>query len=163
MISIIAAIGENREIGADNGLLWRLPDDMRRFRELTTGHTVIMGRRTFESLPKGALPNRTNVVITGNSSLSLDNCILFNDLSAAIEYFKEESEIFVIGGESIYRQSMAFADKLYITLVRRSFANADKFFPEIHASEWVLTQSEAHESDAKNPFPYVFQTYIKKK
>ena len=163
MISIIAAIAENGAIGANNDLLWRLPNDMKRFKELTTGHTIIMGRKTFESLPKGALPNRTNVVITRNYGASFENCETFNDLNAAIEKHKGEKEIFIIGGASIYEQAMIFADKLYITHVHHSFNNADTFFPEIDNSEWIITESNDFRSDEKHLFPYTFETYIKKK
>ena len=163
MISIIVAIAEEGAIGAKNDLLWRLPDDMRRFKKLTTGHTVIMGRKTFESLPKGALPNRKNVVITRNEGASFDNCEIFHDLKAAIDNYKDEEEIFIIGGADIYKQAMMFADKLYITNVHHFFGNADVFFPEIDKNEWVMTDCEHYQSDEKHLFPYTFKTYIKKK
>ena len=163
MISIIVAIGANGEIGANNNLLWRLPDDMKRFKELTTGHTVIMGRKTFESLPKGALPNRTNVVITRNNGASFENCEVFNDLKAAIDTYKNENEIFIIGGAEIYRQAMIFADKMYVTHVHHTFGNADVFFPDIIANEWITASSEDFQSNEKHLFPYTFKTYIKKK
>ncbi|MDR3250486.1 MAG: dihydrofolate reductase [Tannerella sp.] len=163
MISIIAAIARNRAIGADNSLLWHLPGDMKRFRELTAGHTVIMGRRTFESLPNGALPNRTNVVITRKTGISFDKCEVFNDLEAAIERHKHEDEVFIIGGASIYSQALELADKLYITLVRHDFENADVYFPEIDDSKWIMTASEEFQSDEKNLYPYTFRIFIKKK
>ena len=163
MISIIVATAENRAIGANNDLLWKLPNDMKRFRELTTGHTVIMGRKTFESLPKGALPNRTNVVISRNKSIAFENCILFNDLEDAINEYKDEKEIFIIGGANIYNQAIHFADKLYITLVHHSFENADTFFPEINENKWIMIEKEDFQKDEKHVYPYTFQTYIKKK
>ena len=163
MISIIVAIGENGEIGANNDLLWRLPDDMKRFKELTTGHTIIMGRKTFESLPKGALPNRTNVVITRNNGASFENCEIFNDLKAAIDTYKNENEIFIIGGAEIYRQAMIIADKLYVTHVHNTFEKADVFFPDINDNEWITTSNKTFQSDEKHLFPYTFKTYIKKK
>ena len=163
MISIIVAIAEKGAIGANNNLLWKLPNDMKRFKELTTGHIVIMGRKTFESLPKGALPNRTNVVITRNSGASFENCLVFNDLKVAIDCFKNEKEIFIIGGADIYNQAMMFADKLYVTSVLHSFENADTFFPEIDNNEWVMTDSKNFQCDEKHMFPYTFKTYIKKK
>ena len=163
MISIIVAIGENRAIGANNDLLWKLPNDMKRFKELTTGHTIIMGRKTFESLPKGALPNRTNVVITRNTDASFDNCETFNDLKAAIDKHSDEKEIFIIGGAKIYEQAIIFADKLYVTNVHHSFENADVFFPEIDENVWVTIESEEFQSDEKHIYPYTLITYIKKK
>ena len=163
MISIIVAIAENRAIGAKNDLLWRLPNDMKRFKNLTTGHTIIMGRKTFESLPKGSLPNRTNVVITRNSNASFDGCEIFNDLKTALDKHKSEKELFIIGGANIYEQTIALADKLYITHVHHSFNNADTFFPETNENEWIITDSENHQCDEKHLYPYTFKTYIKKK
>ena len=163
MISIIVAIAENGAIGANNDLLWRLPNDMKRFRELTTGHTIIMGRKTFESLPKGALPNRTNVVITRNTGASFENCEVYNDLKTAIDNHKDEEEIFIIGGASIYKQAIILADKLYITRVSHSFENADTFFPETDNNEWVLIETKKFPTDEKHLYQYTFETYIKKK
>ena len=163
MVSIIVAIAEHGAIGAKNNLLWNLPNDMKRFKELTTGHTVIMGRKTFESLPKGALPNRTNVVITRNTDASFERCEIFNDLKAAIDKHKDEKEVFIIGGANIYEQAMKFAEKLYITNVCYFFENADTFFPEIDKNEWIITEHEEFLSDEKHLYPYTFKTYIKKK
>ncbi len=163
MISIIVAIAANGAIGAKNDLLWRLPNDMKRFKELTTGHTVIMGRKTFESLPKGALPNRTNVVITRNPKAVFKDCEIFDNLDTAISRHKNENEVFIIGGANVYEQAMDFADKLYITYVHHAFENADTFFPEINKDEWIMTESEDFPSDEKHLFRYTFQTYIKKK
>ena len=163
MISIIVAIADNGAIGANNDLLWRLPNDMKRFKTLTTGHTIIMGRKTFESLPKGALPDRINVVITRNTEAFFENCEVFRDLYSAIEQHKDEEEIFIIGGASIYNLAMPIADKLYITHVHNSFENADTFFPEINKNEWIMTECEDFPKDEKHMYPYTFETYIKKK
>ena len=163
MISIIVSIDENGAIGAKNELLLRLPNDMKRFKTLTTGHTIIMGRKTFESLPKGALPDRTNVVITRTPGATFENCETFNDLITAIDKHKDEDEIFIIGGANIYEQSIAFADRLYITNIHHSFENADTFFPEINRNEWVISKSEDHHSDEKHMHAYTFNTFIKKK
>ena len=122
-----------------------------------------MGRKTFESLPKGALPDRTNVVITRTTGASFENCETFNDLHVAIDKHKDEDEIFIIGGANIYEQSLALADKLYITYIHYSFENADAFFPEINKEEWVISESEDHPSDEKHLQPYTFKTFIKKK
>jgi Dihydrofolate reductase len=163
MISIIVAIAENGAIGANNDLLWRLPNDMKRFKTLTTGHTVIMGRKTFESLPKGALPNRVNVVITGNPNASFENCEIFNDLKSAIDFYSKEDEIFIIGGATIYNLALPMVEKLYITRVHHSFKNADTFFPDIGDNKWGMTESEAFQIDERHLYPYTFETYIKKK
>jgi dihydrofolate reductase len=163
MISIIAAIAENRAIGADNALLWKLPNDMKRFKALTTGHTVMMGRKTFESLPKGALPDRTNIVITKNKTIRFENCILFNHPADAINEYNPKDEVFIIGGASIYHQTIDLADKLYITVVHHTFENADTFFPEIIEDNWIMTEQQNFPNDEKHLYPYTFQTYIKKK
>ena len=163
MISIIVAVAENGAIGVNNDLPWRLPDDMKRFKQLTTGHVVIMGRKTFESLPNGALPNRTNVVITKNTGISFKNCEKFNDLSTALDKYKDEEEVFIIGGASIYEQAIKVADKLYITLVHHSFINAEVFFPKINKEIWTLTDNISHVTDEKHMYPYTFQTFFKKK
>jgi dihydrofolate reductase len=163
MISIIVATGENGEIGANNDLLWRLPNDLKRFKKLTVGHTVIMGRKTFESLPNGALPDRRNVVITGNPDLKLDGCLIFHDLESAVRHFRNEDEIFIIGGASIYRQSIRFAEKLYITKVHETFENAEIFFPEINDNEWIKVESEDRPQDERHAYLYTFETFVKKK
>ena len=163
MISIIVAIAENGAIGAKNNLLCRLPDDMRRFKTLTTGHTIIMGRKTYESLPKGALPDRVNVVITRDVNASFENCETFNDLKTAIDKHKNEKEIFIIGGANIYKQAIMFSDKLYVTRVHHFFEDADTFFPEINEDTWLKTECNNFQSDKKHLFPYTFETFIKKK
>ena len=162
MISIIVAIAENRAIGAKNDLLCRLPNDMKRFKELTTGHTVIMGRKTFESLPKGALPNRTNVVVTRNAGLAFENCEIFNDLKSAIDKHDDEREVFIIGGAIIYKQAMKYAKKLYVTDIHHFFEDADTFFPEIDVNEWIMTEHKDFNGDEKHLYPYSFKTYMKK-
>ncbi|MDR2775010.1 MAG: dihydrofolate reductase [Tannerella sp.] len=163
MISIIVAIAENRAIGANNGLLWKLPNDMKRFREITTGHAVVMGRKTFESLPKGALPNRTNIVVTKNKEALFENCKIFNNIRDAVKEYNSGEEVFIIGGASIYGQTIDLADKMYITRVHHSFENADIFFPEIDEDKWMMTEQEDFRNDDKHLYPYTFQTYIRKK
>ncbi|MDR1813646.1 MAG: dihydrofolate reductase [Tannerella sp.] len=143
--------------------MWRLPADMKRFKELTTGHTVIMGRKTFESLPKGALPNRTNVVITGNPDFHPAGCETYGDLETAIARHASESEIFIIGGASIYQQALPAAEKLYITIVRKTFPEADVFFPKISDNQWIITEQEHFPEDDRNNYSFTFQTFIKKK
>ena len=163
MISIIASISENNAIGVNNELLCRLPNDMKRFKRLTTGHTVIMGRKTFESLPNGVLPNRINVVISRNLQASFPGCETYNQLHTAISRHQHENEIFIIGGAAVYEQAIGFADKLYLTCIHHSFELADAFFPQLNDNDWVLTDCEAYPSDERHMYPYTFKTFIKKK
>jgi len=162
-ISIIAAIAKDNAIGANNQLLCRLPNDLRRFKRLTTGHTVIMGRKTYDSLPKGALPNRTNVVITCNRQAVFEGCESFESIETAINHHRNEDEIFIIGGASIYKEVIEIADTLYLTCIYHSFDNADAFFPKINVDDWTETESEDFPQDAYHPYPYTFKTFIRKK
>lgn len=133
MVSIIVAIAENGVIGDKNALLWNIKEDMRRFRTTTTGHPVIMGRKTFESIGR-PLPKRTNVVITRGDS-SFEGCKVAHSIEEAITMFQQEEEIFIIGGAQIYKQAMPLADKLYLTIVHRPY-EGDTSFPEIDYTEW---------------------------
>lgn len=164
IISIIAAIGKNNEIGKENKLLWSLPADMKHFKEVTSGHTVIMGRKTFESIGK-ALPNRQNIIITRDKKYKHDGDIsLVHSLEEAIEKSKNTSdidEVFIIGGAEIYRQAIDLADRLYITHVNAVDKDADSFFPEIIPIVWNEIKHEKHKKDDKNPFDYVFSVYEK--
>lgn len=162
-ISIIVAAAEDNSIGRNNDLLWRLPNDMKRFKALTTGHTIIMGRKTFESLPKGALPNRKNIVLTSRPGASYDNAFVFPSLPAAIESCGDQEEIFIIGGGLVYRQAIDIADKLYFTRVHHTYKDADTFFPEIDPEKWEETEREEYPADEKHACPYTFSTYIKRK
>ena len=161
ILSIIAAVGENNEIGYRNGLLWRLPGDLKRFKELTTGHTVLMGRKTFESLPNGALPNRTNVVISRNTDFTPPNCLVFSSLDEALIKLSGDREVYIIGGSQIYCQTLPYASKLYLTRVHASFPEADTFFPEIDWTKWVKRSEEAYPQDEKNKFSFTFYEYNK--
>lgn len=151
-ISIIVAIAQNFAIGKNNDLLFHLPSDLKRFKKITTGHPVIMGRNTLLSLPKGALPNRRNIVITDNPEETFDRCEMVFSIDEAIQAVKNEEEAFVIGGGMIYRQFFPHADKLYLTLVHRDF-DGDVYFPEINYSEWEETYREDL-FDEKNGFNY---------
>ncbi len=153
-ISIIVAIAQNFAIGKNNDLLFRLPNDLKRFKQITTGYPVIMGRNTLLSLPKGALPNRRNIVITDNPEEKFDRCEMVFSVDEAIEAVKNEQEAFIIGGGMIYRQFYPLAGKLYLTLVHRDF-DADVYFPEIDYSEWEETFREDH-SDEVNRFDYSY-------
>ena len=160
-ISIIVAVGERNEIGRNNGLLCHLPADLKHFKELTSGHTVVMGRKTFEALPKGALPNRKNIVLSRNKNLSFDNCLIYSSLSEIIDNEKDNDEIFIIGGGELYQQALSLATKLYLTKIHAEFENVDTFFPEIDYSQWVEVSREEHKADEKNPYDYTFLLLIK--
>ena len=153
-ISIIAAVAQNRAIGFQNKLLYWLPNDMKRFRLLTTGNTIIMGRKTFESFPKGALPNRRNVVLT-RQNLQLPGAECYPSLEAALEACKDDEHIYIIGGDSVYKQAIGLADELQLTLVHDTPAQADTFFPPFE-NDWTETFREDHEKDEKHNQDYSF-------
>ena len=160
-ISIIVAIAQNGAIGFENKLLYWLPNDLKRFKALTTGHTIIMGRRTFESLPKGALPNRRNIVLT-RQNIEFPGAERYASLEAALAQCKDEEEVFIIGGASVYREAMPLADKLFITHIEDTPEQADAFFPKIDASVWKVTSREALSTDEKHLYPYCFVDYQRK-
>ena len=160
MITLIAAVAENNALGKDNQLLWHLSDDFKRFKNITTGHFIIMGRKTFESFPK-PLPNRAHVIITRQKNYTAENCIVVDSLEKAIAVSPKGEEIFIIGGGQIYSQSIERADKLDITRVHHTF-DADTFFPEIDLDKWKLTAAEFHPKDEKHLFDFTFQTYLRK-
>lgn len=155
-ISIIAAVARNRAIGHNNKLLYWLPNDLKRFKALTTGHTIIMGRRTFESLPKGALPNRRNVVLSRGYG-EFPGCDKYSSLEEALNNCKEDEDVFIIGGASVYEQAMKFADRLLLTEIDDTPQEADAFFPDY--SDWTLTKRENHQKDEKHLFEYSFADY----
>ena len=161
MINIIAAINNNGGIGKDNKLLYRIPNDMKRFKTLTTGHTVIMGRKTFESLPKGALPNRRNIVLSHRET-SFENAESFHSLRDALEACKSDEEIFIIGGESLYKEAMPIADRLYITEIDDTKKEADAFFPDIDLQIWKVKETDSRPKDEKHSYEYRFVDYIRR-
>jgi dihydrofolate reductase len=161
--SIIVALDEQHAIGSKQQLLCRLPNDMKYFKEITTGHTVIMGRKTFESLPKGALPNRKNIVLSANPAIRYENTIRYGSLEEALKTCEHEAEVFILGGESVYNQAMPLADKIYLTQIRHTFDNADTFFPPIDAAKWIEIARLDFEKDEKHPYSYSFFTYLRKK
>jgi dihydrofolate reductase len=158
-VSIIVATGRNNEIGRKGGLLCHLPADLRHFKELTAGHAVVMGRRTFDSLPKGPLPERRNVVISRNLDLQIDGAEVVSSLDLALVKLRDENEVFIIGGAQIYKQAIDIADRLYLTKIHSTFADADVFFPKIDFSRWRETGRETFSADEKNPFPFSFVEY----
>lgn len=161
-ISIVVAIAENNAIGKENKLLWHISADMKRFKQITAGHTVIMGKNTFYSLPKGPLVNRRNIVISDDPDDSFPGCEMAYSVSEAIGKCDTDQENFVIGGASVYRQFLPHAQKLYITRVHKSF-DADTFFPEILSREWEISEEEHRLNDPQNDFAYSFLTYERKK
>ncbi len=164
-ISIIAAVAENGAIGRENRLLWHLPTDMKRFKTLTTGHTVVMGRRTFESLPKGALRDRKNVVLTSSQEAdAFPGCIVCGSMDEALRACeKDEGEVFIIGGATIYREAMDIADKMYLTRVHAVAEDADAFFPEVNPDEWEERERQEFPSDDRHAYPFTFLTYQRRR
>jgi dihydrofolate reductase len=160
IVSIIVAAAENNVIGGQNQLLWRLPDDLKRFKSITTGHTVIMGRKTYDSIG-GALSNRRNIIVSRNAALKVDGCEVANSLEDALQLAAGEKEVFVIGGGQIYKQAWNKAGKLYLTRVHTE-KEGDTFIPEIRAGEWMEESCEWHPSDGKHPYTYSFIVYKKK-
>ncbi len=158
MISLIAAVGKNNELGKNSTLLWNLPADMRHFRETTSGHTVIMGRKTFESIGK-PLPNRRNIIITRDEKYKKEGIEVVHSLPEAMKKAYNEKEVFVIGGAEIYKQAISLADKLYITHIKAEDKEADAFFPKIIPVVWNEVLHEEHEKDEKNPLDYTFSIY----
>lgn len=161
MLTLIAAIGQNNSLGKDNQLLWHLPNDFKRFKALTTGHSIIMGRKTFESLPK-MLPNRRHIIISRQTDYAPAQCIVVPSVEEAIAQAKKDDENpFVIGGGAIYSLMLPLANRLEITRVHYEF-EADTFFPEIDLTQWELIHYEPHYKDEKHAFDYTFETYIRK-
>ena len=161
MISIIANVARNRAIGFKNKLIYWLPNDMKRFKSLTTGHTIIMGRRTFESLPKGALPNRRNVVLT-RSQATFPGAETFPSLQTALASCTPDEDIYIIGGASVYAEALPLADRLCLTEIDDTPAQADAFFPQFSTDEWVVADREKHDIDEKHQFRYSFTDYVRK-
>ena len=157
-ISIIAAVAKNRAIGFENKLIYWLSNDLKRFKALTTGHTIIMGRNTFESLPKGALPNRRNVVLS-TTVKELPGCEVFPTLEAALESCKADEQVYIIGGARVYEQAIGIADKLCLTEINDTPEQADAFFPDY--SDWQPVTREEHPKDEKHAYEYAFVDYVK--
>jgi len=161
MITIIAAIANNHVLGKNNQLIWHLPADLKRFKLTTTGHTVIMGRKTFESLGNKPLPNRTNIIISANKSFKAKNCVLAHSLQEAIFLAKADENSFILGGANIYQQALAFADVLDLTFVHHNF-DGDVFFPEIDKAIWKEMSRQDFKADDKNKFDYSFVRFEKR-
>jgi len=160
MISIIVAADENNIIGKDNDLIWHLPDDLKFFKSQTSGHTIVMGRRTFESVGK-PLPKRVNIIITRDLSFKPEGCIVVHSLEAALtEAYKTDENPYVVGGEQIYRLALPLTDVVYLTRVHHKF-EGDRSFPKL-GEEWVCTNSEHHQQDEKHAHSFTIETYRKR-
>lgn len=158
MINIIVAADENNTIGKDNDLIWHLPDDLKFFKQKTSGHPIIMGRKTYESVGR-PLPNRTNIIITRDKDYAVDGCVVVNSLDEAFSVANDD-EIFVVGGAEIYKQALPVTDRVYLTRVHHTF-DGDRFFPEL-GDEWQEVESVLHPIDEKHVHPFTFKTYIKR-
>lgn len=169
IVSLIAAVAENRAIGKDNDLIWKLPDDMQFFKEKTLGKMVVMGRKNYESIPEKyrPLPKRTNVVVTRKKKYSAPNCLVVNSLEEAVEKGKDQEEISIIGGGEIYKLALEkdLVDVMYITDIHESFEDADAFFPKFDKSEWEMEIIGEHSADDKHAYSFTFKRYnrIRKK
>ena len=163
MLSIIVAIANENVIGKDNKLIWNLPEDLKRFKNITTGHKIIMGRKTFESLGR-VLPNRKHIILCNDMEMNIDNenVEIIDDISKLEEYIKSEEECFVIGGATIYKLLMPYTDKMYITKINQSF-EGDVYFPEIKEAEWEEIEKQKGIKNEENPFDYEYITYLRKK
>jgi dihydrofolate reductase len=159
-ISIIVAVAKNFAIGRNNQLLWHIPADLKRFKKITSGHQVIMGKLTYESLPIRPLPDRRNIVITDKPGELFEGCATVYSVEEALDLCGESEESFIIGGGSIYRQFLPFCNKLYITMVNKEF-EADTFFPQVDLNKWRLLEREDHDPDGNIDFSYSFLTFEK--
>jgi dihydrofolate reductase len=157
ILSLIAAVSKNNIIGGDNKLLWHLPADLAHFKKITSGHTIIMGRKTFESIGR-PLPNRRNIVITRKEFFEAPGCEIMSSLQEAVDSCLKEKEVFIIGGGEIFIQVLPAADKIYLTRIYKDF-EGDVKFPELNFSEWKLTKYVRHHADEKNQYEYSFSEY----
>lgn len=160
ILSIVVAIAENNAIGKDNQLLWRLPADLKHFKQITTGHTIIMGRKTYDSIGK-PLPNRRNIVVSRNAGLQIPGVEVTGNIEDALALCAEEQEVFIIGGAEIYKSTMERSNRIYLTRVHQSYAG-DAFFPEIDFNRWKEADVEKHLPDEKNDVAYTFSTLSRK-
>ncbi|SMC58892.1 dihydrofolate reductase [Pedobacter nyackensis] len=160
IVSAVVAIAENNAIGKDNQLLWHLPADLKHFKQITSGHTIIMGRKTYDSIGK-PLPNRRNIVITRTAGLLIPGVEVTGNIEDALALCANEDEVFIIGGAEIYKTTLAVTDRIYLTRVHENY-EADAFFPEIDFNEWEETSVEKHLPDEKNRVAYTFSTLLRK-
>lgn len=161
-VAIIVAVAKNNAIGLDNQLLYRLPNDLKRFKALTTGHTIVMGRKTFESLPKGALPNRRNIVLSRQEGLHYENAECYRSIEEALMQCDYTEDIYIIGGGELYRQTLDLAKRIHLTVVDDTPSKADAFFPELNPEEWTEILHEEHSADEKHAQGYTFIDLVRK-
>lgn len=161
-LSAIVVIADDGAIGKDNGLLCHLPADLKHFKSITMGHTIIMGRRTFESLPKGALPGRENIVVSRNADYRAEGAKVCTSIEQAVAEASMPGECFIIGGAQLYASTIAQVDKLYLTAIHAHFDDADAYFPAINPEEWTEIDREDHQADEKNRYDYSFVTLKRK-
>ncbi len=159
-ISIIVAVAENNVIGSNNQLIWHISEDLKRFKALTTGHHVIMGRKTFESIGK-PLPRRVNVVLTRDQNFKVDGCLIASTLDEAINLCEGDDQVFIIGGGELYRLALPIAEKLYLTRIHKPF-EGDVFFPEINEDEWVIESEQKGQPSENNGIQYTFVNLVRK-
>lgn len=162
-LNIIVAIAKNGAIGRNNQLLYHLPNDLKHFKELTTGHTIIMGRKTFESLPKGALPNRRNIVLSRQERLHYENAECYRSLEEALMQCDYTEDVYIIGGADLYKQTLGLAARIHLTLIDDTPKDADAFFPTLNPAEWTETSRETHPSDEKHAHAYTFIDYERRR
>ena len=161
-VAIIVAVAKNNAIGLDNQLLYRLPNDLKRFKALTTGHTIVMGRKTFESLPKGALPYRRNIVLSRQEGLHYENAECYRSIEEALMQCDYTEDVYIIGGGELYRQTLGLAKRIHLTVVDDIPEEADAFFPELNLEEWSETLREEHSTDEKHAQAYTFIDLVRK-
>ena len=161
-IGAVVTVDQNNAIGNKGDLLCHLPNDLKHFKDITTGHTVVMGRRTFESLPKGALPNRTNIVVSSASADNFPGCITAKSIEEALSKCTPDEEIFIMGGGQLYNATIDITNNLYLTRIHHSFEEVDTYFPEINFDEWQLVEEEHHKADDRHKYDYSFLKYVRK-
>lgn len=161
MLTLIAAVAENNALGKDGGLPWKLPDDFKRFKKLTQGHNIILGRKTFESLPK-KLPERKHIILTNQKDYDHEGCVVVHNIKDALAFVQDDEQAFVIGGAHIYKLALPFVEKLELTQVHHSF-DADTYFPDVDFTKWNLINKDFHEKDEKHNFSFSYLTYKRKK
>ncbi|MDQ7918118.1 dihydrofolate reductase [Mesonia sp. MT50] len=160
MLTIIAAAGKNNELGKDNDLVWHLPDDFKRFKKLTTGHCIIMGRKTFESFPK-PLPNRTHIVLTRDKKYKNEDCTVVHHIEDALAFAADDKQPFIIGGGEIYSLALPYVQKMELTRVHGTF-DVDTYFPEFDKNNWKLIEEVFHEKDEDHKYSFTYYTYTRK-
>jgi dihydrofolate reductase len=162
MLNLIVAIAENNAIGIAGDLLCHLPNDLKHFKEITSGATVVMGKNTFFSLPRRPLPNRRNIVLTTDTHFAYENTEVAHSIDQLYAMLSNEEEVFIIGGGKVYEQFINTVDKLYVTHIHHTWEDADTFFPSIDPNIWQCVNTQRNEADEKNPYPYTFAVYTKK-